>query len=132
MKIKILKGTIFNNAQGEFEDIDYLIISPTAFLAQAERLAQINRDQNNLKVRVVDIQKIYNEFSTGSQDIAAIRNFVKYVYDNASSDSERLKYLCLFGDGSYDYKDRLRNNTNLVPSWYTMNSFSLNQFFRFR
>ncbi|WP_225037040.1 type IX secretion system sortase PorU [Winogradskyella sp. SM1960] len=124
-----LKGTIFTNAQGQFEDIDYIILSPSQFLTQAERLAQINRDQYNLKVKVVDLQTIYNEFSTGSQDIAALRNFVKYVYDNASSPSNRLKYLCLFGDGSYDYKNRIRNNTNLVPSWYTNNSFSLTSSF---
>ncbi len=124
-----LKGTIFNNAQGAFEDIDYIILTPSRLRSQAERLAQINRDQYNLTVKVVDLQTIYNEFSTGSQDIAALRNFVKYVYDNASTPSNRLKYLCLFGEGSYDYKDRISNNTNLVPSWYSTNSFSLTNSF---
>ena len=124
-----LKGSIFNNSQGDFEDIDYIILSPSQFLSQAERLAQINRDQYNLNVKVVDLETIYTEFSTGSQDIAAIRNFVKYVYDNASTPSKRLKYLCLLGDGSYDYKDRVRNNTNLVPAWYSTNSFSLTNSF---
>jgi hypothetical protein len=124
-----LKGTIFNNAQGEFQDIDYIILAPDQFLSQAERLAQINRDQYNLNVKVVDLQTVYNEFSTGSQDIAALRNFIKYVYDNASTPSKRLKYLCLFGDGSYDYKNRIRNNTNLVPSWYSTSSFSLSNSF---
>ena len=51
------------------------------------------------------------------------------MYDNASTPSKRLKYLCLFGDGSYDYKNRLNNNTNLVPSWYSMSSFSLSSSF---
>jgi hypothetical protein len=124
-----LKGTIFNNSQGVFQDVDYIIITPSILRSQAERLAQINRDQYNLNVKVVELQTIYNEFSTGSQDIAAIRNFVKYVYDNASTPSNRLKYLCLFGEGSYDYKDRLRNNTNLVPSWYSTRSFSLSNSF---
>jgi hypothetical protein len=124
-----LKGTIFNNSQGEFEDIDYIILSPTQFLSQAERLAQINRNQYDLNVKVVDLATIYTEFSTGSQDIAALRNFIKYVYDNASIPSKRLKYVCLFGDGSYDYKDRIRNNTNLVPAWYSINSFSLTNSF---
>ena len=124
-----LKGTIFNNAQGAFEDIDYLILAPTSLLAQAERLAEIDRVQYNLNIKVVDLQLIYNEFSTGSQDIAALRNFVKYVYDNSSSPANRLKYLCLFGEGSYDYKDRINNNTNLVPSWYSTNSFSLTNSF---
>lgn len=124
-----LKGTIFNNAQGQFEDIDYIILAPSQFVSEAERLAQINRTQYNLNVKVVDLQTIYNEFSTGSQDIAALRNFIKYVYDNASTPAKRLKYLCLFGDGSYDYKDRIRNNTNLVPSWYSKASFNLTDSF---
>ncbi|WP_461598133.1 type IX secretion system sortase PorU [Winogradskyella sp.] len=124
-----LKGTIFNNDQGAFEDIDYIILAPSQLLSQAQRLAQINRNQYSLNVKVVELQTIYNEFSTGSQDIAAIRNFIKYVYDNASSPNNRLRYVCLFGEGSYDYKDRINNNTNLVPSWYSRDSFSLTNSF---
>ncbi|PNQ73455.1 peptidase C25 [Hanstruepera neustonica] len=120
-----LKGTIFNNAQGVFEDIDYLIVTPANFFSQAERLAQINRNQYGLNVKVVGLNQIYNEFSTGNQDIGAIRNLVKYIYDNASSPERRLKYLCLFGDGSYDYKNRLPVNTNNMPSWHAYDSFTL-------
>src|SRR5690606_22712062 len=58
-----------------------------------------------------------------------IRNLVRYVYNNASSPQKRVKYLCLFGDGSYDYKDRIPNNTNLVPSWHSTDSFSLTNAF---
>ncbi len=120
-----LKGTIFKNSKGDFQDIDYIIVSPNNMLNSAERLAQINRAQYDLNVKVVGLDEIYNEFSSGNQDVGAIRNMVKYVYDNASTPENKLKYLCLFGDGSYDYKDRIRNNTNIVPSWYSYNSFSL-------
>lgn len=120
-----LKGTIFNNSQGIFEDIDYLIVTPNSLYSQAERLAQINRTRNGLNVKVVRLSQIYKEFSTGNQDIGAIRNLVKYVYDNASSPERRLKYLCLFGDGSYDYKNRLSYNTNIVPPWHAYDSFNL-------
>ncbi|WP_298555480.1 type IX secretion system sortase PorU [uncultured Algibacter sp.] len=120
-----IKGTIFQNNQGNFQDIDYIIVSPNNMINQAERLAEINRNQNGLNVKVVGLDEIYNEFSSGNQDIGAIRNMVKYVYDNASTPENRIKYLCLFGDGSYDYKDRVTNNTNIVPSWYSYNSFSL-------
>ena len=120
-----IKGTIFQNSQGAFQDIDYIIITPNNMFNHAERLAQLNRNQYGLNVKVVGLDEIYNEFSSGNQDIGAIRNMVKYVYDNASVPENRIKYLCLFGDGSYDYKDRIRNNTNIVPSWYSYNSFSL-------
>ena len=92
-----LKGSIFLNEQGQFEDIDYLIITPAILKTQSERLANINRVNNNLNVKVVTLESIYAEFSSGMQDISGIRNFVKYVYDNSSNENERLKYLCLLG-----------------------------------
>ncbi|MCB4807677.1 type IX secretion system sortase PorU [Tamlana sp. 62-3] len=124
-----LKGTIFNNSSGVFQDIDYVIIAPLNMLSQAQRLATINETQYGLNVKVVNLNEIYTEFSTGNPDVGAIRNFVKYVYNNSSTTENRLKYLCLFGDSSYDYKDRVSNNTNIVPSWHAYNSFSLTNSF---
>lgn len=124
-----IKGTIFLNAQGNFQDIDYIIVTPNYLLSHAERLAQINRNQYNLNVKVVTLEQIYAEFSTGNQDIGAIRNMVKYVYNNASTAENRIKYLCLFGDTTVDYKNRLPNNNNIVPSWHALGSFSLTSSF---
>jgi len=120
-----IKGTIFKNSQGEFQDVDYIIITPNNMSSQAERLADINRQQYDLNVKVITLGQIYNEFSSGNQDIGAIRNLVRYVYHNASTPDKRLKYLCLFGDASFDYKDRISNNTNIVPTWFSYDSFSL-------
>ncbi len=119
-----LKGTIFNNAQGSFQDVDYIILTRTDFLSHANRLADIRRNTNNFNVKVVDLDKIYTEFSSGKQDIVAIRNFMKYVYDNASSEQNRIKYLCLLGDTSVDYKNRLQGNNNIVPTFQNFGSFS--------
>lgn len=119
-----IKGTIFSNAQGQFQDIDYLIITPKFLTAPAEKLANFHRNYSNLNVKVVNLENIYQEFSSGKQDIAAIRNFIKYVYFNASEDSKRVKYLNLFGDGSYDFKDRVANNTNIVPIFHALNSYT--------
>tara|TARA_R110002049_G_scaffold143633_1_gene305815 strand:- start:7985 stop:11863 length:3879 start_codon:yes stop_codon:yes gene_type:complete len=124
-----IKGTVFLNGQGEFQDVDYIIVAPNNMINEANRLAQINRNQYNLNVKVFSLNDIYNEFSTGNQDIGAIRNLVKYVYDNASTPENRIKYVCLFGDGSFDYKDRIPNNTNIVPSWYSYSSFNLTNSF---
>lgn len=116
-----LKGSIFKDAQGNFQDIDYLILTPEFLSAQAERLADFHRSNSGLVVRVVSLEKIYNEFSSGKQDIAAIRNLIKYVYWNASAPDKRVKYVNLFGDASYDYKNRLFNNTNIVPVFHGFN-----------
>ncbi|RAJ13508.1 type IX secretion system sortase PorU [Olleya aquimaris] len=124
-----LKGTIFLNSQGQFEDIDYLMLTTQSHLTQAQRLAQINRDKKNLTVKVVTLDQIYTEFSSGSPDITGIRNFVKYVYDNASTPENRVKYLCLFGDSSFDYKGRISDNTYNFPTWNAYNSFTLSNSF---
>ncbi|MDO5978114.1 type IX secretion system sortase PorU [Flavivirga spongiicola] len=124
-----IKGSIFQNGQGGFQDVDYIIVAPNNMINEAERLAQINRTQYDLNVKVLGLDEIYNEFSSGNQDIGAIRNLVKYVYDNASAPANRIKYVCLFGDSSFDYKDRIPNNTNVVPSWHSYNSFNLTSSF---
>lgn len=124
-----IKGTVFLNDQGEFQDVDYIIVARNDYISQAERLAQINRDEYNLNVKVLTLNEIYTEFSSGNQDIGAIRNMIRYVYNNASSPSRRIKYVCLFGDASYDYKDRISNNTNIVPIWNSKQSFSLTSSF---
>ncbi|MCB0432522.1 MAG: hypothetical protein KDD18_05710, partial [Mangrovimonas sp.] len=49
--------------------------------------------------------------------------------DNASTPDNRIKYLCMFGDASFDYKDRISNNTNIVPSWHSYSSFNLTNAF---
>lgn len=119
-----LKGTILKNNQGTFQDLDYVIITPSFLLNQAEKLATFHRSYSNLNVKVITTESIYQEFSSGKQDIAAIRNCIKYVYDNASSPEKRIKYVNLFGDASFDYKNRINNNGNIVPIYHSLRSNS--------
>ena len=119
-----LKGTIFNDESGNFQDIDYLIVTPSSLLQAATKLADHRYQVDGINIKVITLNQIYEEFSSGKQDIVAIRNFVKYIYDNASSEDNRIKYLCLFGDTSYDYKDRISNNNNMVPTYHRLFSNS--------
>lgn len=73
---------------------------------------------------IVTTEQVYNEFGSGSPDPTAIRDFVKMYYDKfGASPVNKPKYLLLFGDASFDYKDRINNNTNLVPAY--QNNFAL-------
>lgn len=119
-----LKGTVFTNAQGQFQDVDYLIITPQFLYSQAEKLAVFHRNYSHINVKTITLESIYQEFGSGKQDIAAIRNFIKYVYTNASATDKRVKYVNLFGDTSYDFKDRIPNNTNIVPIFHALNSYT--------
>ncbi|MDA3944020.1 MAG: type IX secretion system sortase PorU [Bacteroidetes bacterium] len=105
-------------------DIDYLIISHADFLDQANRLADVHRNANNMVVYVTTPDKIYNEFSSGSVDITAIRDFNRMLYSQSSPGRE-LRYLLLFGDASFDYKNRPGTVVNFVPTSETKESLNL-------
>lgn len=112
------------NLHGE-ELTDYIIVTHPNFLPAAEELANFHRQRSNMKVLVTTPQKIYNEFSSGRQDISGIRDFVRMFYDRAGTDTAQMpKYLLLFGDASYDYKDRVSNNTNFVPTFESAQSLN--------
>ena len=101
--------------------VDFLIVSHPAFLSQAERLADLRRTHDGLSVLVVTPQQIYNEFSSGKQDVTAIRDFVRYLYLKGNN-GNRLSNVLLFGKGSFDYKDRIDGNMNFVPIYSSRNS----------
>jgi hypothetical protein len=97
---------------------DVVIVCHPNFMADALRLAT-HRSATGLSTSVVTTTEVYNEFSSGRQDVTAIRDFVKTLYDRSPG---KLKALLLFGKGSYDYKSRVTNNINLVPTYESRNS----------
>jgi len=107
------------------KDINYLIITTSELEAQAHRLANYHQTNSNLSTKVVLIDEIYNEFSSGSKDITGVRDFIKHVYSTNTSAAKKLEYVCFFGDASYDYKDRITDNNNSVPVYESYNSFNL-------
>ena len=115
-------GKISNQNLHNINNKEYIIVSHPSFLSEAKRLAQHHINKRGYKTIVVTPQEIYNEFSSGSQDISAIRDFAKMLYDRATNPNDMVNYLLLFGDASYDYKNRVANNTNFVPTYETLES----------
>ena len=121
--IKLDVSMVENQNLHSLENVQYLIITPKDFKFHAERLANYHRintrvsdtDSPFLNVEVIDVEKIYNEFGSGSPDITAIRDFIKYVYDRASSEQTKLKYVCFLGDATFDYKGTIYTNKNTIP-----------------
>lgn len=107
------------------KDINYLLITSNEFVEQAQRIANYHIENSGLTAKVVILDKIYNEFSSGSKDITGIRDFIKHVYETNSTDDAKLKYVCFFGDASYDYKDRILANNNIVPVYLSDESYNL-------
>jgi hypothetical protein len=105
---------------------DLLIVTPAIFKSEAERLASFHRQNSGLDVAVISVSQIYNEFSGGIADVTAIRNFVRLLYRKAlNNSSSKLKYLLLFGKGTYDNIHPLAaDNPCFIPSWQSESSLS--------
>lgn len=117
----------YQNLHG-INSVDFVIISPDEFRPQAERLAEIHSVHDGLNTIVVSPESIYNEFSSGSQDISAIRDFMRMLYKKEAFKNGP-GYLLMFGDGSVDYKHRIHGNTNFVPTYESQESLKATQSF---
>lgn len=129
-------GKIQNQDLHALRGYNMLIISPEVFAGEAYRLATYHATKDGLSTVVIDPEKIYNEFSSGVEDISAIRDFIKMFYDSGQG-NEALSYVLLFGDGSYDNKNRIANNTNFIPTYqseeslHPVNSFVTDDFYTY-
>jgi hypothetical protein len=90
---------------------DMLIIYHPDFEAAAQQLAQHRNSHSNLTVALAPIGQVYNEFSSGARDLAAIRDFAKLIYER----DENFRYLLLIGDGSFDARDVYKLGGNFIP-----------------
>ena len=111
--------------------VDMVIIIPTLqkLLAQAERLKAHHEQRDGLSVRIVPADELYNEFSSGTPDATAYRRYMKMMYDRATTDSEKPRYLLLMGDGGWDNRMNTSDWSGYNPDDYLLcyeseNSFS--------
>ena len=106
--------------------LDFVIVTHPLFRAEAERLAAYRRNParsaDRLNVAVVTTEQIYNEFSSGGQDVTAIRDFMKMIYDRTPAGKRNM--LLLFGDASFDYKSDPTNDLTKVPAWWRQRRLS--------
>jgi len=104
---------------------DLVIVSHPDFLTYANTLAEFHRTNDNLSVLVVTPEIIYNEFSSGSPDVTAIKDLMKMFYDRAGADTSLMpKYLLFYGDGSYDNRHNFSYNTNFILTYQSTSSLS--------
>ncbi len=112
-------GNVSNQNLHRLQDKDMVIITPSAFLAQAQQLADAHETWDGLRTAVVIDQQIYNEFSSGTPDATAYRWLMKMLYDRAErSGGTKPVYLLLFGDGTFDNRKLLPNSGNNILLTY--------------
>ena len=117
--------SIVNDKPSNLRDLnngaDYIIITHPDFLSAAQDLNNFRSANfpdssiSNVRTMVVDINQIYDEFSYGLLDPYALKDFVKYAFENWQSPAP--SYIVLFGDMSYDYRHILASSRpNFIPS----------------
>ncbi len=123
--LPVAAGTVANQNLHGTAPMDMVVVAAPEFRVQAEQIAEIHRQKDQLSVIVVTPAELYNEFSCGRQDLVAIRSFMRMLYTRAAGGSTTApRYMLLFGSASYDYKNRVAGNTNLVPTYQSRNSSS--------
>jgi len=102
---------------------EMVIITHPLFKNAANQLAAFRMTHDQMVVKVVTTDEVYNEFANGSPDITAFRDYMKYLYENG-----QIKYLLLIGKCSFDFKNILEKGAtavppNFVPTYQSRNSF---------
>jgi hypothetical protein len=115
-----LAGEVENQNLHGLSSPEFLIVSHSNFMEAANDLAEFHRSHDGMSVEVIDADKVYNEFSSGNKDATGIRNFIKMFYDR----DNKLKYVLLFGDGSYDNKNIKPESPNFIPTFQSANSLN--------
>ena len=106
---------------------DLVIVTSPLLLNNANQLADFHRQHDGIRVLVASVDQIYNEFSSGGKDIGAIRNFMRYLYNRAGSNTADIpQNLLLYGNASYDYKNnRVPNSDDAVPTFESAESVDI-------
>ncbi|MFN8242029.1 MAG: type IX secretion system sortase PorU [Bacteroidales bacterium] len=115
------KGFVTNQDLHGSDDADMIILTHPLFTRYAGKLASVHLAASGLKSLIVTPEMVYNEFSGGIPDIVAIRNFIRMKYIEQAG-SRPLRYLLLFGDGSFENKTAPPDNPNFIPTYQSQNS----------
>ena len=111
-------GSIDNQNLHALNTPELIIITHSNFIGSANKLADFHRSYDGMTVEVVNANQVYNEFSSGTQSATGIRNFIKMFYDRG----DKLKYVLLFGDGSFDNRSLRPETKNFIPTFQSENS----------
>lgn len=112
---RVLHPEIVINAPSSLagaDGADMVILANAALIPELDPLVEL-RESQRLRVKLIDIQDVYDEFSAGMKSPDAIRDFLAHA---SQSWRPSPRFVLLVGDGSYDPKDYLGLTSDLVPT----------------
>lgn len=96
---------------------DTIIITHADFKTAIQPLANL-RSSQGLRVQIVDVQDIYDEFGGGLMSAEAIHDFVAYAYGAWARPAP--KSVLLVGDGTYDFRHYRYATPTFIPPYLEM------------
>ncbi|HSX58704.1 MAG TPA: C25 family cysteine peptidase [Tahibacter sp.] len=93
------------------EPVDYLMISHARLIDAIQPLAEFHR-RRGLKVAVIDVNDVYDQFNDGITHPQAIRNLMQQAYTKWPE--PRPRFALLVGDASFDIRHQRINRRNLA------------------
>ncbi|MEY3208895.1 MAG: hypothetical protein RL064_926 [Bacteroidota bacterium] len=120
----VFAGKIANQNLLGAVNVEYIIVTPTAYKNAAIKLQVFHKNESNLNVGILGAEEIYNEFSGGQVSPIGIRNCIKYFVEKAiMQKTTPPKYLLLLGIGNFELKKL--NSATQIPTYQSVNSTSL-------
>lgn len=113
---------------------EMLIICHPSFRSAAERLknhrAAHYSHGDNPTIEVVTTREVFDNFSGGLVDPMGIRNYCKFLFDNATDalGQPALAFLLLLGDANIDFKNYITSQENLVTTNLNLDPYSLDAY----
>ncbi|MEO5674138.1 MAG: type IX secretion system sortase PorU [Chitinophagales bacterium] len=116
-------GKIVNQDLHSLGAYNLIIITADALLPQAQEIGDYHLSHDGISSIVIQQSKIFNEFSSGTPDLCALRDFVRMFYVRSLGDSANMpKYLLLYGDGSFDNKGNDPASKSLILTYQSVSS----------
>ena len=113
-QVESIESIVLDNLRGEEANADIIVVTANSLLSSAEKFADYRSKQSGYRVKVVTVDKIYNEFSHSRLDVTAIRDYIQYAYNHWVN---KPKFVVLWGLGHYDMRLIENKTPNLVPTF---------------
>ena len=93
---------------------DLIVVAPEEFMSAFESYRDM-REAEGFNVFLAEIEDVYATFSGGMIDPVAIRDFLKYAFENWPA--PKPGFVILGGDGTYDFLNLKSTTQNYVPPY---------------
>ncbi len=118
-------GQVPNQNLHAIDQVDMVVVYHAAFETAVDRFIEHRSSHSGLVIAKALIDEVYNEFGGGNKDVTAIRDMAEMIHYR----NPNFKYLLLFGDGSFDYKNILElpedRTHQFIPPYETFESFEV-------